>query len=192
MILQDATARIEEAATAGQSGAVVVKLSAKRQAEYFPKETFTEPTAVETKEVESYWNQAIEHQPRFRNEALAQIGPLLPPRDVAERLGVTRATVANWRSQGKLLGVRFDNHEFLFPSWQFVSSPTEGERGVLRHLDDVVAALGDAHPWDKALFFLTRLPALGDHRPLDVLHSGSASAVDLVIQLARQRGELGS
>jgi len=192
VILQEATARIEEVRSAGDSGAVAVKIAPRRQTEYFPREDFSEPEAREVDRAERYWKKVADQQPRFRAEALAQIGPLLPPRDVGERLGVSRATVATWRSQGKLLGVRFDGHEYLFPIWQFVSSPSEGERGVLRHLDRVVGALGNAHPWDKAKFFLSRHPALGDRRPIDVLRSGSADEVALLVQLAGQRGQLGS
>ncbi len=191
-ILREATTRIEEAASTGDSGAIVLKLPPKRRAEYFPREGDSEPQVRDVDETEPYWEQALAQQSRFRADALAQIGPLLPPREVAKRLGVSRATVASWRTQGKLLGVRFDDHEYLFPAWQFVSSPAEGERGVLRHLDEVSAALGDAHPWDKAKFFLTRLPALGDRRPLDVLRGGSPEEVAVLVQLGSQRGQLGS
>jgi hypothetical protein len=192
-ILREATERITEAASAREPDAVVVKLSARRKGEYFPKqEAAGEPSAQEIDEADAYWRGAAAQQTRFRDEALAQVGPLLPPKLVAERLGVSRATVANWRAHGKLLGIRFDDHEYVFPAWQFVSSPSEGERGVVRHLDEVSAALGEAHPWDKAKFFLTRLPSLGDRRPIDVLRSGSPDEVTLLVQLARQRGEIGS
>jgi hypothetical protein len=170
-----------------------VKLSPKRRGEYFPRDgAATEPGARDIAEAEVYWEEAAARQPGFREEALAQIGPLLTPREVGERLGVSRATVANWRAKGKLLGVRFDDHEYRFPSWQLVASPAEGESGVLRHLAEVVNALGDAHPWDKARFFLTRQPALAGRTPLEALRSGSPDAFTSVIQAARQRGELGA
>lgn len=191
-ILREATARIEEAASTGDTGAVVIELPPRRRAEYFPSDEAEEPQPSDLDGANDEWKDAATQQPRFREEALAQIGSLLPPGAVAKRLGVSRATVASWRSRGKLLGIRFDEHEYLFPTWQFVSSPSEGENGVLRHLDEVVHALGDAHPWDKATFLLARLPALGNRRPLDVLRSGLHDDVALLVQLARQRGELGA
>ena len=192
-ILREATERIRGIVSAGESGTVVVNLSTRRRAEYFPNNG--EGEEFKSREIDAaktYWDQAVVEPTRFREEALAQVGPLLPPREVAERLGVSRATVANWRSQSKLLGVRFDDHEYRFPGWQFVLTPSEGERGVVQHLDDVLVALGDAHPWDKAKFFLTRVQSLGDRRPIDVLRSGSPDEVRLVVQLAGQRGQLGS
>jgi hypothetical protein len=73
----------------------------------------------------------------------------------AERLGVSAVTVSEWRRQGKLLGLRFDDHQYRYPLWQFAESPLQGERGVLRHLDAVLAALGDRTEWEKALFLIT-------------------------------------
>jgi hypothetical protein len=60
---------------------------------------------------------------------------LLRPAETAERLGV-------------------------YPLFQFADSPLQGERGVLRHLDSVLQALGERMAWEKALFLLTTHPRL--------------------------------
>ena len=67
-------------------------------------------------------------------------------------------TVNKWRRQDKLLGLRFDDHQYVYPLFQFADSPLAGERGVLRHLDGVLQALDECTAWEKALFLLTAHP----------------------------------
>ena len=117
---------------------------------------------------------------------------MLTPQQVARRLGVSRATVASWRGKHKLLGVRFDDHQYLFPAFQFVDQPERGERGVLRYLDSVLAALGQRSPWWKARFLRTPAGALGGSSPLEVLAAAypASSGLDRLLLLARHSGEM--
>ena len=106
---------------------------------------------------------------RYRDEAQAQVDPLLTPAETAQRLRVSPVTVNKWRRQDKLLGLRFDDHQYLYPLFQFAASPLQGERGVLRHLDGVLQALGQRTAWEKALFLLAAHPRLGGKTPVEVL-----------------------
>jgi hypothetical protein len=165
--------------------------AATQRLEYFPPSA-TAPTAAELEEADRRWQEALARGRHYRDEARAWVGPLLTPAQTAERLGVSAVSVSKWRRQGKLLGLRFDEHQYLYPLFQFVDSPLHGERGVLRHLDAVLGALGDRTDWEKALFLLAPLPALDDRRPLDVLRAGATPAtLDRIAELARYAGEMG-
>jgi hypothetical protein len=102
--------------------------------------------------------------------------------------------VASWRAQSKLLGVQFDDHPYLYPAFQFVTAPEQGERGVLRHLDAMLAALGDRSPWWKARFLRTPAGALAGRTPLDVLSAPepTAAGLDRLLLIAHHSGELGT
>jgi hypothetical protein len=166
-------------------------LTAERRQMYFPPPA-TSPDAEQLLIAADRWRAAQGRGRRYRTEARAQVGPLLTPAQTADRLGVSAVTVSKWRRQGKLLGLRFDDHQYLFPLWQFADSPLDGERGVLRHLDAVLAALDDRTDWEKALFLLAPLPPLRGQRPCEVLRSHpSAEAVAQLIDLACHTGEMG-
>lgn len=138
------------------------------------------------------WRHTLKNQPSYRTDALAQLGNVLTPREVAARLGVSSATVNNMRNRSDLLGVGFDSHQFVYPVWQFSETPSEGERGILRYFGDALRAIGDSHAWEKAQFFLTPAPAAGGRRPIDVLRSGRQDDAEIVLECARRRGEMGS
>jgi len=138
------------------------------------------------------WTAAVARGQSYRARALAEIGPLLTPREVSDRLGVSVTTVNNWRRRDKLLGVRFDDHQYLYPAWQFVGSPAEGHSGVLHHLDEVVLSLGEIHPWEKARFLLAPQPLFGGRRPLEVIRHGTLIEIERLKELASRRGEIGT
>ncbi len=166
-------------------------LTPEQRQHYFPPRG-PAPTAANLRSADERWQEALIRGRRFREEARAQVGPLLTPTQTAAQLGVTAVTVSKWRRQGKLLGLRFDDHRYLYPLFQFADSPLQGERGVLRHLDDLLAALGDRTDWEKALFLLAPLPALQGQRPVEVLTAGpTPETLARLTELARHAGEMG-
>ena len=125
--------------------------------------------------------------------AVPKVGPMLTPAETAQRLGVSPVTVNKWRRQDKLLGLRFDDHQYVYPLFQFADSPLQGERGVLRHLDGVLQALGERTAWEKALFLLTAHPRLGGKTPVGVLREKpSPDVLDRLYLLAQHAGEMGT
>lgn len=169
----------------------IIDLPDERRRLYFPPPALA-PDVEQLRIADERWREARARGRRYRADAQAQVGPLLTPAETAERLGVSAVTVSKWRRQGKLLGMRFDDHQYLYPLWQFAESPLEGERGVLRHLDTVLAALGDRTEWEKALFLLAPLPALHGQQPVDVLRSRpTGEAIARLADLAYHAGEMG-
>lgn len=128
----------------------------------------------------------------YRARALELIGPLLTPSEVADCLGISVTTVNNWRHRDKILGVRFDDHQYLYPVWQFVTSPADGASGVLNDLDAVLRCLGPIHPWEKARYFLDPQPLFGGRAPLEVLRRGVPAEIEHLKDLASRRGEIGA
>ena len=117
---------------------------------------------------------------------------MLTPAETAQRLGVSAVTVNKWR-QDKLLGLRFDDHQYLYPLFQFADSPLQGERGILRYLDGVLQALGEHTAWEKALFLLAPHPRLGGKIPVKVLRQKpSLDMLDRLYLLAQHAGEMGT
>ncbi|MBI3977578.1 MAG: hypothetical protein HY331_05260 [Chloroflexi bacterium] len=190
VVLNQATAAIE---AMHPHGAHAVEIAPALRQQYFPVTAPAHRTVSphELREAEARWDAALERGRRYRAEAIAWLGPALAPGEVAERLGVSTVTVSNWRRHNKLLGVRFDEHQYLYPSFQFVESPDQGERGVLRHLDEILAILGERPAWEKAKFFLTAAPSLGGRTPLALLRIGTPSSIARVRDLAEQAGEMG-
>jgi hypothetical protein len=194
-VLHQAVAQLEGILRAKGTGAPNRPVSDERPRPYFPLHTSPrrEISAQQLQAADAGWYEARQRGQRYREQAQAEVGQLLTPREVAQRLGVSRATVANWRAQNKLLGVRFDDHQYLFPAFQFVAAPEQGERGVLRHLDAVLAALGPRSPWWKTRFLRTPAGALDGRTPLEVLSAADPvrAGLDRVLLLAHHSGELG-
>ncbi len=195
-VLHQAMAQLEEILRAQGTGAPNGPVPDERLRHYFPLHTSPrrEIAAPQLQAADAGWREARQRGQRYRDHARAEVGELLTPREVAQRLGVSRATVANWRAQNKLLGVRFDDHQYLFPAFQFIATPEQGERGVLQHLDAVLAALGPRSPWWKARFLRTPAGALDDRTPLEVLSAADPvrAGLDRVLLLAHHSGELGT
>lgn len=172
--------------------AAIVATQAERMGRYFPTQPEA-PNADDLRLAGERWQEARERGRRYRAEAQAQVGPLLTPAETAQRLGVSPVTVNKWRRQQKLLGLRFDDHQYVYPLFQFVESPLQGERGVQRHLDAVLRALGERTAWEKALFLLAPHPRLGGQTPLEVLRQApAADAIERLSRLAHHAGEMGA
>jgi hypothetical protein len=195
-VLQGTVAQLEEIVRTQATETAASPLPAEQRQRYFPLQRSPrgEVAADQLQVADAGWQEARERGRRYRDQAQAEIGELLTPRAVAHRLGVSRTTVASWRAQNKLLGVRFDDHQYLYPAFQFVTTPEQGERGVLRHLDAVLAALGDRSPWWKARFLRTPAGALEGRTPLDILRAPDPLSAGLgrLLLLARHSGELGT
>lgn len=193
-VLHRAAAQVEALRTRGNvhPAAFVIPIPRERMHVYFPTPPEA-PNADDLRLADERWQEARERGRRYRAEAQAQVGPLLAPAETAQRLGVSPVTVNKWRRQEKLLGLRFDDHQYVYPLFQFATSPVQGERGVLRHLDSVLRALGERTAWEKALFLLAPHPRLGGRTPLEVLRQEpSADALDRLSHLARHAGEMGA
>jgi hypothetical protein len=194
-VLAEAATAIEAISVGQAAGGFVVDIPPDRQRLYFPHhvEDQRQPTGDEVARADAGWRERRVEGRRFREEALAQLGPVLTPAEAAAHLGVSAMTLSNWRRQGKILGLRFDGHQYLYPTFQFAQTPAEGERGVVRDLDHVLAALGDRTPWEKARYLITAWPYLRGRTPLDLLRdAGDAADRERVITYARHAGEMGT
>jgi hypothetical protein len=55
------------------------------------------------------------------------------------------------------------------------SFPSEGQSGILHHLDEILISLGEIHPWEKARFLLAPQPLFGGRTPLDDIRQATRS-----------------
>jgi hypothetical protein len=162
-------------------------------ADYFPVAagSVQQVTPRALREAQARWDVAAERGEQGWIEAMGAIGPLLAPGEVAARLGVSTSTVNNWRNRSKLLALRFDDHQYEYPAFQFATSPAESDRGLVPHFAAILPLLADRSPWARAQFFITPSAALGDETPLAVLQRGEREGIERVRRLAQQAGELG-
>ncbi|MBI2941706.1 MAG: DUF2384 domain-containing protein [Chloroflexi bacterium] len=179
--------------SASETGLVPLALAPERQRAYFPIAT-SPRCAVSGQEMaaaDAGWAAARARGRSYRDAALRAIGPVLTPGEVATRLGVSAVTVNNWRRRRRLLAFRFDEHQYLYPAFQFVERPDQGERGLLRHLNEVLALLPYRSDWARVQFFLSPSPALSGRRPLDVLRTGDEQDIERLKQAAERAGDMG-
>ncbi len=99
--------------------------------------------------------------------------------EVEEMLGVSRERLRQLREGGKLVGVAEDGrHTTLYPYWQF------GEEGLLKGLEEIVAAARDAGMDPETLHFFMTEPneRLGGRAPAELLRGGEAGHVARVLK----------
>lgn len=193
-VLAQASAAVQAIKSEEPSGAYAMSISPVRTREYFPVAGWSrwEATPEDVREADASWQAALKRGRSHRDVALERFGPFLTPGQVADRLGASTVTVNNWRRRSKLLALRFDDHQYLYPAFQFSASPEQGEQGVLRHFAEIVTLLPTDSSWTKAGFFLTQAPFLDGRTPLDMLRSGTSEDVERVRLLASRMGEMGS
>jgi DNA-binding transcriptional MerR regulator len=94
---------------------------------------------------------------------LSAFGGTYKAGEVAQLLGVSRQTINNQRSNGKLLSLK-DGNDYIFPAFQFTEdSKLLGFEGVLKELKNV----GDV---SRCTFFLNKIDiAKGKFSPLELL-----------------------
>jgi hypothetical protein len=112
-----------------------------------------------------------------REKMAAEEGGSMSADETARYLGVSKQSVLNLHSGGKLLAWRSEKQRaFRFPVWQFT------ERGRLPGLEEVLTILRPIlDDWGKIGFFLQTQGALGGRRPLDLLRENK---VQLVLRAA--------
>ena len=103
------------------SHTVPVPLTTERGARYSP-----EPEILLPDEAAVAFAEARRLGRKRAGSVYETLGPLLTPGDVATRLGVTRATVHNWRQAGRLLALHPNRHTYVYPAFQF-TEPNESD-----------------------------------------------------------------
>src|ERR1700694_862851 len=160
------------------SHTVPVPLTTERAARYSPQ-----PEILLPDEAAAAFAEARRVGRKRGGSVYETLGPMLTPGDVASRLGVTRATVHNWRQAGRLLALHPNRHTYVYPAFQF-TEPTESDDGLLVGLADVLAALAEISPLGKALWLQARQPSLGGRTPVEVLRAERLKSLDPVLAAA--------
>lgn len=106
---------------------------------------------------------------RMTVEEEGEAGELLGAGDMADRLGVARASLDNWRRAHKILALRKGVRNFVYPTRQFERlAPIEG-------LEQVRACFSeDETAWD---WLVTPNHHMEDDAPIDWLRQGKVEAV---------------
>ena len=94
---------------------------------------------------------------------------LLGAGELATRLGVTRGTIDNWRTAGRIIGFRKGLRNYVFPVRQFERmQPLTGLQAVIAEFDT------EEDAWD---WLVTPNVTLGGMIPIDLLRDGEAARV---------------
>ena len=100
---------------------------------------------------------------------------MLTGEQVAERLGLSRATVDNRRVAGKLLALEVGAKRGVrYPDWQ---CGLVRETSARTAFENALEALGKTERWSKYRFFTQIAPVLGGRSPVEALRAGDTDAV---------------
>jgi len=113
---------------------------------------------------------------RAKKRLLEAEGGVVPGRELAQAIGITRQAVDKRRLAGKLIGIDLGKRGYAYPVWQI----------GLNGMDAVLAELAEYDPWTQALFMLSANPWLNGETPLATLRRGE---LDEVLNAARLYGE---
>jgi hypothetical protein len=130
------------------------------------------------------WAEALLRGAEIKQQLLADAGGTYSTGEAARLLGISPQAVQQRRARGRLLAVPLGNGEWGFPVAQFTSG------GVPVALPRVLAAFGTEDPWVQLSILLSREPAFGDERLIDLVARGTR--VDHVERIARSYGIQGA
>ena len=100
---------------------------------------------------------------------------MLTGAQLAERLGLTRATVDKRRIEGKLLALDFGTKRgFRYPAWQ---SDLVQDTDARASFERVLGSLAEEGAWSRYRFFTQVAPALGGLSPIEALRAGRREEV---------------
>jgi len=100
---------------------------------------------------------------------------MLTGAQLAERLGLTRATVDKRRTEGKLLALDFGTKRgFRYPAWQ---SDLVQDAEARATFEKVLRSLEEEGVWSRYRFFTQAAPALGGASPTEALRAGRREEV---------------
>jgi len=100
---------------------------------------------------------------------------MLTGAQLAERLGLTRATVDKRRTEGKLLALDFGTKRgFRYPAWQGDLVQDAEARATF---EQVLRSLGEEGVWSRYRFLTQAAPTLGGVSPTEALRTGRGEEV---------------
>ena len=117
-----------------------------------------------------------------RDALLTTAGGVLSPGGVAERTGMSRQTVNNWRRKGQIIALARGRRDFVFPACQFA------EDRLMPGLDRVLAASALRHPLSQLEMLLAPSARMDGESPLALLRAGR---VDDAVAVAAASGSPG-
>ena len=101
---------------------------------------------------------------------------MLSSEQLADRLGVSRETVNQWRRERQLLGLSNGTRSLRYPEWQ-------AEPPIRASLPSILHALSQFEAWNIYLFLTQGNPLLQGASPLEKLRLGEIDAVLRTAQL---------